>query len=458
MFLTTLLCAYSLAAPQELVPSGVAGETLKTRLEFKQLDNGLRHRHEVVPRGSHSCVLLAVRSGMNHDPVGQTGLARTLEFALRLSQPKGDPNLSLVVTTLGPATFASLTVPNREVPSVLRFYAELLSGELELSDDLLARAIAQARLRADDESAEIPGLVHYWAARRVLQAGDPRGRQGCGIADEMAKFSAATLRARFRSVFVPANAFLVTMGGLKQSSVEKLVEQSFGPLAKAGSKTEPQAVYKPMRAVIVAPEPAPLRVIENVRADAVFETAAIRASGYGEEDFVAFLLAMHLAKLGVARERWRFRGGEAQAAFTPFVFSMLENPGVVLINRRGENGGDPERPRQEIESVVARLREGVPRNDDVKQAVLALSRGLQLPPYDSQTTQLLATEPGVLRHPTFVVALYELWGWPTDLAPSIYQVKVRRIGEVLKERLASDQLQWFRTQPQRKVDSAKKER
>ncbi len=35
---------------------------------------------------------------------------------------------------------------------------------------------------------------------------------------------------------------------------------------------------------------------------------------------------------------------------------------------------------------------------------------------------------------------------------------VNRVFNILKERLASDQLQWFRTQPQRKVDSAKKER
>lgn len=413
----------------------------RAELAFEVGASGIRYRSGTVPNGGHVCVVSGVRCGLDHDPPGRTGLARVVASWLRLrfDSDERTRELGISVRAIGPATCFAATVETEKVGAVLEAIAATLGGRVRVEPDLHARAVAQVKLRADDETKVLPGPMLFWRARRAMLVGDPRGRFGPGIPAELDAIEPAEVEEHLRRHFAPQHAFVVAVGGLDDARLGKLVDAAFA---------------KREGADVVAPEPrihdrAPAEDAETVhgRVDAPFVTAAIPALRVGDPGYAQFAIAMGVLRVRALRKFGSPRGGEIKARFDPVAFNYLDEPGVVLVNRRGQDGDSADRVRSEIKGLLADLRIHGAQMREVGQAAAEIARSLALPPFERKFNEFAVKQPRALYPRAWVMAMYEVFGWPADLATVFTKTSARSIPPALSAALAKDRVRWFALLP-----------
>ncbi len=213
MLLLAPLCQGPPAAELEAAPDA--------RLEFDRLANGFRLRCDSVAGSDYVSFVFGVAVGTDDDPPGQTGLAEVVQQLLRLELPPIEKGQPVEVRVLGPTTLIGANVEKERAGDFLAFLKRLLNGTVGTDPDLVARAKGKALLRADTETAELPGRVLYWRARRLLLEGEPGGRDGAGVPVQIEALEPEQIVGWVHRYFTPDNAFLVVLGasdGLASSS------------------------------------------------------------------------------------------------------------------------------------------------------------------------------------------------------------------------------------------------
>jgi len=340
---------------------------------------GLNWFHVHAPDAGKVGVVLAWPVGADHDPDGRTGLAQAMRALLELCQhnrwheggrpEEGGPEGDFAAEACGRFTLLWATVPVEDLPVRLGFLGGLLGGKVQITGDLHALALGRARLRADDNTRLYPGPSLHNKARRCLYQGDPRGRQVDGVPAEIARITKAELTARYKDHYGSRGAILATVGGVTAGDLEKRLRQH---LAEASGVTR---VPVPVRPTVAEPV---VRSEIHPRVDGPYVTVAIPAPEPGNLS-AAFVVAVAAMRHQAQAYFGNYRGGEWRARF-PFVrYELLVGDPLVMINRRGRNGGAAEDVRKEIRGFIRSIRRHGLREQYLQMAKQEINNTLQRP-------------------------------------------------------------------------------
>lgn len=264
--------------------------------------------------------------GFNDDEEDAAGLARVLA-ACRLQRVRHAVPSMLASGMLIGGDYALVfgVVSGQEAEQSKTVIATLLDEDAHsdvLTDDLLAVAVAQAALAADDAEFVYPGDVLLSHARTRLGYGSNLARPPAGIASACSSLTPADIRKALRVVVPVRAAVLGALDAATLSAISKLVPAGSEPEARVQLLcTSPQVANSMSEAT-------------NDRLDAPFIAASFALPE--ALDQAAFALGMQVATSRAFR-RWRMRGMEQQAR-APFVrWSWLHADPIVQFCRRGEN-------------------------------------------------------------------------------------------------------------------------
>ena len=264
--------------------------------------------------------------GFNDDEEDEAGLARVLA-ACRLQRVRHAVPGMLASGMLIGGDYALVfgVVAGGESEQSTAVMAALLDEDAHsdvLTDDVIAVAIAQAALAADDAEFVYPGDVLLSLARTRLGHGSSLARPPAGIASSCSSLTPADVRKALRIAVPVRAAVLGALDAATTSSIGKLVPT--GNEAKARAQmlcTSPKVENRMSEAT-------------NDRLDAPFIAASFALPE--ALDQAAFALGMQIATNRAFR-RWRMRGMEQQAR-APFVrWSWLHADPIVQFCRRGES-------------------------------------------------------------------------------------------------------------------------
>ena len=330
---------------------------------------GLNWFHVHAANASKVGLVLAWPVGAEHDLDGRTGLAQAMRAFLELCQRDLEPEERLAAEACGRFTLLWATVPVQDLPVRLGFLGRLLGGEIQITDDLHALALARARLRADDNTRLYPGPSLHNKARRCLFQGDPRGRPVDGVPVEIARITKAELAARYKDHYGTRGAFLATVGGVAAADLEKRLRQHLA--AASGSNSVPVPVRPAAAKPVVRSEIHP-------RVDGPYVTVAIPAPEPGHFS-AAFLVAVSAMRHQAQAYFGRYRGGEWRARFAFVRYDFLAGDPLVMINRRGRDAGAAEDVRKEIRGFLRSIRRHGLREQYLQMAYQELTNTLQRP-------------------------------------------------------------------------------
>lgn len=430
MLLTSLLL---------LCPGGLVQEPPQVaEASFSSLDNGLRHKQVYLPGSRHECLAVVFRVGHVHDPIGQTGLAEVVGETLRLLQEEVAESQRFRIDVRGAFTLMWTTVPIGELDRPAGFLDELMAGRLVVADDLLARAIAKAVLRADNESMVFPGPILRQRAQRLLLEGTPQGRQFMGIPSEMKTMKPDLVRERLASAYRPRHAILTALGGATEADLSPAFEELAAlPPGELGS-IEPMS-HDPL------PRPGP--AVTNPHVDAPFVSAALRAPSRTSPDFLPFLIATEWLRTRAEMAFRDFRGGESLARF-PFVdYRYMEGDPIALLNRRGLNGSSLEDVKAELARFLLTQCESGVTQRTVGSAVRAIALEMSLPPYEPRLLEPMVRQKELLLPRARALGLFELWDWPTDVRARLEEVPIEAIDAALRSYFSPENLIWLALVP-----------
>lgn len=410
-------------------------------LEFGVVEGlGLRYHVTEVPTSAHVAVVLGFGVGVEHDPAATPGLTRAAADALRLhfEQPDLAP-LRLGVRVARRTTFVTCVVETAQLDRLQPLLQQMVEGTLGLEDDVLQRAIARTRLRADDETTVLPGPILAARARAQLLAGTPGARPDAGSPDALDAVDPAALRRWLGGAFTSDRAFLVAVGGVNEADSAALF---------AGWRWQGEAERIEDLAPVTAAAAQPAAAhTEHHLVDAPFVTAALPVPSWGEPRFLESWIVLDAIRARAARVFLRYRGGEAQARF-PFVgFDDLDAPPLMLINRRGETKNDIDQVMAEVRGLLADLREHGLVMQEVGQSTRRIAAGFAVPPFEAARMQSLAENPRLLLSRAYVIAAYHVNEWPRGLSALVLQASLRNVQLQTRELLAKDRVQVFSLRP-----------
>ena len=269
-----------------VVLGAIVRPTMPAQAEPDRLQNGLIIRSVAVPGTAEVSIVLAIPTGWQHDPAGRTGCAEAMRWVLTLAQRDQDPAGRFGVIVRPRLTLLWHSGPKAAAGERLAFVETVLSGGLQLTDDLRDLAVGRARLLADDNAWLYPGTIIEQKAWRDLLRGSPAGRQSRGIPAEIARLTVGELRVRLADHYSPSGACLVVVGELPAM---KELRRRLGGLPSGRGAPQPVThdTGPPVRQVAI-----------HERVDGPYVTAAWPALPPTHADFLPFVLAMLAVRAG----------------------------------------------------------------------------------------------------------------------------------------------------------------
>jgi hypothetical protein len=411
-------------------------------LGFQSLGNQLAFRVASL-RGSPSvCALLQFRTGSDHDPAGQTGLATVVEQWLGLQEEALPETERLRAEARGPVTIVHQTVPNAQARALLEKLAALIDGATAPDEDGARRAIAAARKEIDDQAVIYPGPILRWRGQRALLAGTPGGRQAIGIDGEVQRLLPGQVRKRWLDHYRPRNARLVVLGGLAEPELEGLVREIFGKLAAGEAQAPAPAVHDsapPSPAIASYGDAGPWKV------HAPLVAWGTLAPEPGQRDFLAFAVASAILQARLVSQIGPPPPEQVKARLPLLHFAYWEGQRLLLIGRRGDDGDGLETVQGRLRSVVQGIQHGI-RDAEIAGAARSVAVRLALPPY-AGLTDAQRTEPRLLFGKAFVLAMAEELGWKADLTDAVGKVRVGDVQRVLAAITDETRWTWFAVLP-----------
>jgi hypothetical protein len=337
--------------------------------------------HE-LPGAGATVLAVSWDTGYDLDAPAECGASRVLlECRLERARAAAPGTKASSVHVDGGAAVAFVMVDAEQWPLALQFVTAMLDERAPLSDDAIARVTARVALAADDSEWLYPGEVLASRSRTVLWAGTACGHS---IGGSPTAVQALTI-ARVRELLAePCAVTAIGLGVLPpelRSGAEALRFVGGPPRGpRAGSS-------------VAASIPTALEQIGNPRTDAVFVAAAFAVPG--AVDRAALAVGLEVARVRASRSLPP-RPEESMARAPRIAWSWLHGDPVVVFCRRGPNGTKLDRPRQELERLIAELRENPPTAAEMAAAVQTLDLELSLPPWSAERVETLAAAPAAL--------------------------------------------------------------
>jgi hypothetical protein len=114
---------------------------------------------------------------------------------------------------------------------------------------------------------------------------------------------------------------------------------------------------------------------------------------------------------------------------------------LLIVNRRGFNGDEPDRTRGELRAFLQRLRTEPPAPEEIGQAAVNLARTYWLPPY-SGGEDALRESPVLLFSRAATLAAAWSHSWPADFGRLVQNVDVATVRKLAVEMIAPERLAW----------------
>ncbi|HKE16579.1 MAG TPA: pitrilysin family protein, partial [Kofleriaceae bacterium] len=206
-----------------------------------KLKNGLTVAHVERPGLPMVTVQVWYRFGSRDESAGQHGAARAFERLMYMGSDRlrsedhrryvemtGGENSALVTEDVSAFHEA---VPVEQLDKALELEAERMRHLMirgEALDSIRPAMVEEVRRQ---ESS--PVFRAYQRLLAVVFAGHPYASAPLGAREDIEKLTAQQVKALYDAYFVPGNALLVVVGGVRADDAGKAIERWFGPLAAA---------------------------------------------------------------------------------------------------------------------------------------------------------------------------------------------------------------------------------
>lgn len=329
-------------------------------IAFKEfvLSNGLRVIVHEDPSVSIAVVNVLYNVGSRDESPNKTGFAHLFEhlmFGGSKNIPSYDEPLQQVGGENNAFTNTDITNYYLTVPS-----ANLETGFWLESDRMLSLSFDPTVLEVQRKVVIEEFKQRYfnqpygdvWLKLRPL-AYQVHPYQWATIGKEISHIEQATLedvRDFFFTHYLPNNATLVVAGDVTVDQVKQLAEKWFGPIPSGKTKvrslpTEPQQQQK-----------RTLTLESPVPAHALYK--AYHMGGRFDADYYSIDLMSDVLGRGESSRLYQklVKEKEIFSAISSFVLGTLD-PGLLMISGRLNPGVEPEAAEEEVEKIVAELRE-----------------------------------------------------------------------------------------------------
>lgn len=215
----------------------------------KDLPNGLRVIAQQAPGAPDGALVVLYDVGGDHDPAGRSGLAHLVEHLyvtaaagpfparaaedLMASHPSG-----WNAQTGDRYTVVASVFPSAAVEAELDEAASRM-GSLKIVEGDLAREKPRLLAELGNMYGRMPLLAATNLAREKARPAPRGGRRG-GLDDQVRAVTVEEAQARWRSLYKPANAWLVLVSDLEPSAALARIEARFSAIP-AGDRVEPPA-------------------------------------------------------------------------------------------------------------------------------------------------------------------------------------------------------------------------
>ncbi len=401
--------------------------------EVVVLDNGLHVLHVPSPEATDVSIALALPIGWGHDAKGRTGCAEVLRWFFEVTQVSVKTKQRFNIDVQAGQTLISHSGPRRDAVDRLAFIESLLAGKLEVTKDRVAVALGRAKLESDNHSWLYPGSVIEQKAWRTVFRGKPEGRQSRGIPEEIARLDVAAVRKRYVDRYGCTGAALVIIGNLEPKMWTACRDRLSKPSRSGG----------PPARVVHDAAPTLTADAVHARVDGPYVSAAFPALRPGDEDYLAFVVAMIVMR-DRAYADLRQHGVEWDALSPPFSYLSWKGESLVRVNRRGKNGRDLTSAREDIELFLQRMRKTGVRRSALGPARIEVANTMAVPPYASSSWSYLLPR---ARYLATAICL----NWPMDAVDRIGKISLEDVNRVLKATLSESNVRWFSLRPAKKL-------
>ena len=354
----------------------LAGFSAQAQISEYRLSNGMK----VIVKEDHRAPVVVsqvwYKVGSSYEPDGVTGVSHALEHMMFKGTEKYGPGeFSRIISALGgnenaftsrdyTAYFETLSVDHLE--RALELEADRMRNML-LDPAEFAKEIEvvkeERRLRTEDK----PSGKVYEQFNAVAWRVSPYRNPVIGWMGDLDSMTIEDLASWYRRWYAPNNATLVVVGDVQPEAVRELAERHFGPLETSE--------IPPLKPAIEPEQSGETRVVVKVPARQPYLMLGYKTPiiGRAREPWEPYALHVLSSVLDggnsarLSRELVRGSGIAASAGAEYGSYSRL--PGMLLLDGTPRDGHTVADVEQALRKAVARLREELIAEDELKRVV-----------------------------------------------------------------------------------------
>lgn len=302
-------------------------ETLAEQ-SFK-LPNGLDVDLVAGPCGDNAAMVVLLKSGIDHDPPGRSGMARVVERLLAASSKSADRSIKTGTDYTLYSVVAASDRLGDEIDAVAAWMSQFTPTEADLTRERLNVLQELGKLQGTDAARTAESM-----AEESLLPSRGNGKRW-GIAAEVEAITLAELQTFWDTRIKPGNARIVITGRFDAAAIRTRIETAFTTLAAATPPTLRNPADSSVRGTLVMGD-APTAV-----------AIAVAAPAMSDPSYAAFLvLAARLMDKPLQPRTWN-------ATYDPIL-----RPEILFITGPVGQAEQPEpsagRMRTEVNAILAR--------------------------------------------------------------------------------------------------------
>ncbi len=380
--------ALALSAPAAAATDGVDHVTTVEGISEYRLDNGLRVLLMPDPSRPTATVNITYFVGSKHESYGETGMAHLLEHMLFYGTPDHQDIKAEISERGGSANgttwyertnyFQTLPAGEENLEWAIRMEADRMVNSIVDADDLASEMTVVRNEFEMGETNPIGVLMQRVMATAYLWHG--YGRSTIGARSDIESVPIERLHSFYRRYYQPDNAVLILSGNIDPQRSLALVEEYFG------------AIPAPERSGDMLLWPTYTRdpVQDGERSITVRRSGTVRAlmaafhvPAAAHEDFAAIEVLAHL--LGdMPSGRLYDRLVDTELATQVAAFSLrLREPSLLLLFAQTRDGQDLDEVESAMLDTLANLADKPPTEEEVRRAINALTRNMEMTLNDS---------------------------------------------------------------------------
>ncbi|MFP4208222.1 MAG: M16 family metallopeptidase [Wenzhouxiangella sp.] len=353
-----------------------------------RLDNGLRVLLMPDPSRPTATINITYFVGSKHESYGETGMAHLLEHMLFYGTPDHQDIKAEISERGGFANgttwyertnyFQTLPAGEENLEWAIRMEADRMVNSIVDADDLASEMTVVRNEFEMGETNPISVLMQRTMATAYLWHG--YGRSTIGARADIENVPIERLHAFYQRYYQPDNAVLVLSGNIDPERSLALVERYFG------------AIPAPERSGDMLLWPTYTRdpVQDGERSITVRRSGTVRAlmtafhvPAAAHPDFAAIEVLAHL--LGdMPSGRMQASLIDTELATQVAAFSLrLPEPSLLMLFAQTRDGQDLDEVEAAMSDTVAGLKDNPPSEEEVRRAVNALTRNLEMTLNDS---------------------------------------------------------------------------